>query len=431
MTRWSTLSRSRRASSVGPRPYRSRRRAVRWGVLSLVMAIAIVLAWWAVVSWRAKQLVAYREGAYQARRTKQWDQVSDLAGRWAKREPDAALPVLMLAEAAQEKGDLQQASDYLGGLPPGDPRTVRGLLERTNLLFGPLNQPFEGAETCKRIIRLEPANVEAWQRLTFFYAVTVQRVALARATRQAIRQGADTPETYIYLVGADWMNLANGFDVATRWLQANADNETLLVARAMNYIYSTNVHEEILAKEGGSVDSSSVEEKRPYHEQVLAEYFERFPKNCELLDYYLKQAATKGDAQRVAELLSQAPPESAEDSRFWRHQGWLLASQGKPHEAEKAFQKALERNTLDWRALHQMSGVVRQSGHIEEAKELARRAAEGKRLEKVIYELPNVKAVSPKVLTEIAIYLEQCGEDELAARLRTRLPPEEAPLTKD
>jgi tetratricopeptide (TPR) repeat protein len=402
--RWAPCFRSR---PTGAAP---QGRALSYVLAGLAASGLALLAWWGYVRQWEEQLHDYQEEAYAARRVKDWNRVAELAATWAAREPDDAMPLLMLAEVAQEEGDLQKAADFLARLPSADPRTVRGLLERTNLLFGPLNQPFEGAETCKRIIRIEPANVEAWQRLNFFYAVTVQRVALARSTRATIRQGAGTPETYIYLVGADWLNLANGYEMASRWLQTDPENETLLVARAMNYIYSTNVHEEVFRDE-------APHENRPYHEQILAEYFERFPKNLELLDFYLKQSTVAGDTARVAELLKQAPPDSAEDSRFWRHQGWLLATQGRLEEAENAFHKALELNPLDWRTLHELSGVVRQSGRLDEAKQQGSLAAEGKRLQKVIFELPNVQAVGPEVLAEMGDYLQRCGEVELAAGL--------------
>ena len=76
-------------------------------------------------------------------------------------------------------------------------------------MFGQLSQPAEAVRTLERILAINPGSCDAHQRLTFYYAITLQRMKTAAETRRTIEIGCDLPETYVYLMGADWLILAN------------------------------------------------------------------------------------------------------------------------------------------------------------------------------------------------------------------------------
>ncbi|MBC8867912.1 MAG: hypothetical protein H8E44_00755, partial [Planctomycetes bacterium] len=98
-----------------------------------------------------------------------------LAGRWRWWDRGKAAPLIYLAEAANRTERYERAAELLDQLPDDDPMTPPALLERSDIQFGPLNRPIEGAETLDRVIKLDPKLVEARRRLVYFYAFTLQR----------------------------------------------------------------------------------------------------------------------------------------------------------------------------------------------------------------------------------------------------------------
>jgi hypothetical protein len=45
----------------------------------------------------------------------------------------------------------------------------------------------------------------------------------------------------------------------------------------------------------------------------------------------------------------------------------------------------------------------------------------GKELRKTILQLPDVQSVSPKMLKEMQLYAQECGDEEVAQRLAKRM----------
>jgi tetratricopeptide (TPR) repeat protein len=393
-----------------------RRKRIRRGLAVLLFLVLAVLAWGAFRVSRELWLRGYEAACAEARERADWAELERQATAWASHQPERALPWLYAGEAAQRQGDLGRTAEYLLQVPDGDPRTPAALLELSDLLFYTLNRPLEGAATCERILRVDPTNDEAHRRLIFFYAMTVQRQKMIRQARRAIDLGCDTPETFIYLIGADWLTFSNAFDLNTRWLEADPDNELFLVAKAIHFAGTKGVAE-------GTADDPALEmtAQRAEHERRLRNMLERFPKNLELLAYFLQQACTDGDRRKVGQLLAQAPPEAAEDNRFWRFQGWLLNAQGKLKAGERAYREALDRNPFDWHSQHELAGVLRRLERYDEVQQWVDRAMEGKALRKIILELPDVQSAPASVLARIADYAEDCGDLHIADALRYRL----------
>ncbi len=215
---------------AAPRIFGGRRVLLAVGLIVLI----------AVAAYVVQQIISRSLAAScaEARRAGDWGRLEHLAQRWHWWERGAALPLVYLAEAAHEAGRDDQAADLLGQLPDRDPRTPAALIERSTLLFEALNRPLEGAETLERALDLDPTLVLARQRLIYFYAFTLQRKKMVDHCHEAMHYDSDLPETYVYLVGQDWLSFANAYDANTKWVRSSPDEELFLVARAIYRISS-------------------------------------------------------------------------------------------------------------------------------------------------------------------------------------------------
>ena len=386
------------------------------GILTLAAAAVIVRG---IVTWneaRAKRLgIACREaheaGDYAAEER--------LATAWNGLEPAAAEPLFFLAQAQLGLGKQRAAADTLGRLPDGDRLTLTALGDRADLLFGDLQDPREAARTCERILALDPANGEAHRRLCFFYAATLQREKLAAQARKAVELGCETPETYVYVVGSDWLTLSNTAAVNGHWLKAAPDDELFLVAAARGFVSNSGLEEDVAGSEVG--EGTGEERQVPEHDRRLKELLDRFPGNLEILAYFLQKATTRGDIDDVTALLGQAPTDAEADNRFWRFKGWVHAQSDQPAEAEAAYRRALEIDPYDFATQHQLGGALRKGGKLEEAADFARLAAQGRGLRKSILEQPDVRAIPPPLLREMGSYAGGCGDRDVADRIAARL----------
>jgi tetratricopeptide (TPR) repeat protein len=247
---------------------------------------------------------------------------------WVWWQPERALPWVYAAMGAQQQGNLTQAAAYLQRIPDTDPQAPESLLALVDFQFNDLNKPFEAEATCQRILRIDPTNGEAHRRLIFFYGMTLQRQKMARQARQAIERDCDIPDTYVHLLGADWLTFSNAYELNGRWLQNNPDNEMLLVARALHYVGA-----KALDSDPGAVLDESGAAKIQVHEKVLGEYLVRFPRNLELLSYFLEKTCVSTQHQPVSPrdgvptVRTQLPLSGDRVSRRVRHRQ-LLASSG-------------------------------------------------------------------------------------------------------
>jgi tetratricopeptide (TPR) repeat protein len=390
-----------------------RRALVRAGMVGAVLG-AVVLG---LRGWQEMRRVGLRRGSEAARTARDWERLERTALEWATVAPDDATPLLLAAEAAVARRAIDRAADHLGRVPDDDPRAVDALLQRVDMLFGELARPFEAAATCERILAIAPAYGAAHQRLVFFHAVTMQRTRAAAAARRAIMAAADIPETYVYLVGSDWLNLSNTTAVNARWLVAHPDEEVLMVAAARGDIASRGLDGSIEGTAAAEADGAVT--RRP--DDGLRALLARFPANPELLAYFLQRATTAGDIGEVTDLLARVPAASFDDNRFWRFKGWLHAARGEGAEAEAAYRRALELNAFDFASRHQLADALRRRGLVELAASQAALAAEGRSLRRAILEQPDVGSVAPELLGRIQRFAAASGETEVAARLGRRI----------
>jgi len=400
-------------AEVGQLSARSFRR--RWWVIGAV-CLALVAG---VAFCRARSTVcnSLSVSCREALRAEDWKRLEDLAGRWRWWDRRTAAPLIYLAETANRRGQYAQAAELLDGLPDADPMTPPALVERSTLLFERLNRPLEGAETLERALRLDPKLVVARQRLVYFYAFTLQRRKMVQHAYEAIRLDSDLPETYVYLMAQDWLSFANAYAENTKWLRGNPDEELFLVARAVYRITTKGLDVTEDPRDAGPRD----EEGLLRHQRLIAEYCERFPQNLELLVYRLERARTNGDTVEAADLLSRAPPEAAQDNRFWRYKGWLHTMRGEFTEAEASYERALSLNCYDHISRHQLAGVARRFKQMDRVKALEEVSREGWAVRHEVLPLESVDRVPSDTLRRMAKYAKDCGDYSVAGKLLLRL----------
>ena len=376
--------------------------------------------------WKQMQCERLRQACRAARVLGNWVELERLATAWSDLDSRAGDPILYAAEAAVGRQAIDRAAEYLGHIPDDDPRAVEALLQRVDMLFGDCARPFAAAETCETILALAPSCGPAHRRLIFFYAVTLQRTRVAEQARRAIAAGGDIPETYVYLVGSDWLTLSNTTRVTTRWLEHHPEEELFVVAAARGDVATRGLDGSIDdggegGEDGEESDTEDGSVRSTLHDQRLRALLERFPRNPELLAYFLQTASTEGDIDEVTSLLARVPASCGDDNRFWRFKGWLHAARGEAEEAQAAYGRALELNPFDFGSRHQLAEVLRTLGQTDSAAPEAALAAEGRALRRAILEQPDIASVPPAVLARVQRFIRGSGADRVADRLSARL----------
>ena len=348
---------------------------------------------------------------------KDWDQLAALSDRWLAWQPRRVDPLLYRAHAAAEKSDFELAVQLLERLPDVDQRTPEALMQCGAMYFGPLNRPLAGVRVYRRALALNPTLVEAHRRLIYFYAYTLQRRELASQIREAIEWDCDLPETYVYLFFLNSLSFGNAYDQNTEWLKGAPDEERFLVARPIYRTTSRGLLD--------SPDEQAVQGEQPgdlpYHEQILAEYFQKYPRNLELRCHYLRQASNDGEVERVKSLLADLPAEAEEDARIWRYRGWLHEAEGRLTEADQALRKSLEIDPYDAPTQHQLAGVLRRLQRPGEVAQWETLSLAGKALRKELLSRPDVQRIPTTLLVRMANHIANCGRPDIAEKIMKRV----------
>jgi tetratricopeptide (TPR) repeat protein len=298
------------------------------------------------------------------------------------------------------------------------------MMELAAVLFGTLNKPLEAERVYLRVLEIQPHVPTAYQRLIFYYAVTMQRTKMQKQIERCISTECDSPETYVYrlLVGSDWNAFSNAHELLGQWLKSDPDNEFFQVAYALHVVKAHSLEDKMMADKNAlatATDESSIR-AREFGERI-SDLISRFPSNIELLVFMLNQATANGDIDQVAKLLSRAPPEAISDNRFWRYKGWFHAAQSELVKAEDAFREALKLNPYDWGSRHQLAEVMRRTKRLKEAEFSEQLSVQGKELREEIVKLPDVRSAPPRMLKKILDYAAACGDSLVAEHLYRRL----------
>ena len=340
-----------------------------------------------------------------------WNELAPVARQWAGIEPRRAEPWLYQAEAAEGLKEWENVVQFLDRVPRGDSRAVAALVRKATAEFENLNRPWDGMKTCDEVLELDPRVLVAHKQTIFFCAMTLQRAEMVRRIRRAIQVRREGPESYVYLVSASWLYSGSLYRHNTAWLEADPDNETFQVARALP-VYTSQAKSDL--------EHAAEFEHIPPAEQLLQKY----PQNVELVAYFLNRGITEGDLDRVRELLQAVPPSLADaDPRIWRARAWCEDATGESELAERSLRRAFELDPYWWQIHFQLHDLLRRTGRREESaaffkiyqasKDLS---IEIRTLDQSIEGLDNQKFC--RSLLELA---ESVHDDDVAVALRERL----------
>ena len=385
-----------------------------WLIVSVGLAV-ILLVGGGLVAYRTSlnsSIAELRSSCERARRSGDWPEMERLARQWASLEPERATPWTMAAAAARAMGELEQCAQYLSQLPNTAP--VEAFHELSLLQMETLVQPLAARDTCQRALKQYPTDSESSLRLLFIHAMMCDRDALIAEVERAIRSGADSRVTYAYWVSATWLTFSNGYDINRFWLEKQPDNETFEVAAAAHLLFNRDLAGTATQTDVGQAQRESTTE----NQQLLQSLMERYPKNKELLAIVLSNLIQLGDVARFAEVLSSAPPETASDSRFWRFKGWYHSATDEWDPAAKAYEQALQLCPVDFASQNELAGVLRRTRGIEAAKETQIKATLGTEVALSILRAANFESMPVSDYQKMADYLELCGKNEFAQRLR-------------
>lgn len=416
----------------------TRRRVVR--IFGWIFAIGAIIFAGSTV-YRGMRVIELRTLAIEASEALhagQWQHLETVSRRWQEKDPSAGMAWLLAAQAADKLESPGRMASYIERMPDDDPNKSAALLDVATAYFGPLNRPSLGEAACLKSLELQPTNVEARRRLIFYYCMTLQRAEMIEYAREAIATGTDTPETYVYLIGADWITLSNAADYNGKWLQSPDGSENFLVAYLVHWAGATGVdavesetdtlseidlsadpklQSRIASLLGRDIARTDVID----HKQRILECMKLYPNNLELLAFKLREAAADGASDRVSELLGQVPESAASDNRFYHYKGWLHETLGENDQAIAAYRDALRINPFDWRSQLKLAGALRLAGEELEADRLAQLAVDGKNLRETIMRLADVQTIPMSVLESMLDYCQRCGDSMVAEGLAKRV----------
>lgn len=379
----------------------------------LILLVIVALAGWPIVAaMRRNQVQSLAQRSREAVQKQDWVTAAPLVEEWARRDPDDAEAWIALADVAKAQGDFEATAEGLRRVPSSDSRYVKLQLLRADLLLNALNRPDDAISAWRDVLAVEPNHPVPHQRILYIHSMTLNRRELALQIREAIRQRAEPPEAYGYLLSIPNLMFTDGYVRVEKWLKANPDDEALRVAYAI-FRERSSAGKEI--RDFGATPNGSSPES-PYQE-VLRLY----PHNLELLAFQIDGVISRADMPALGQLLQNLPAAAEEDSRFWRFIATYQDSQRKTQEAATSLHKAIELHPMDWKAHHELSTMERVLGNSAEAARHAELGARGKLLERRFFELTNAAQADPPLLRALLRYARDCGDKEAVEGLTYRL----------
>lgn len=399
--------------AVLPAPVKTGR-GLRRAIQAVSVFVAVVCCWFGYRTWATYQLEQLNQECRRAMRDGDVDRLEQLASRWSARDPGNALPWLYLADAAQRRGDIDQAIAALGQVPATTPQAVAAYCEKAKLEFGEGNHVLDGVQTCQRVLQLDPKSPDAHTLLIAYYGMTFQRTALLAQIHEAIRLRSEPRESYPYLIIADNLSFTNGAKLNDRWRLGAPKSEVLEVAWALH-----------LAKHArqAALSSSNAEKHELAREAVfqINAYAKGYPQNTALMEYLMSMAVDAGDTATMAQLLGRVPKDQGAEYMLWRYRGWYHAARGELKDAERAYRQSLSLHPLSWRTRFEYAGLLRRLERKSEVNEWEELALQGKAIQDDVSKLVSMRDVPNALLQRIAEYAEACGDRVVAEGLHRRL----------
>jgi tetratricopeptide (TPR) repeat protein len=380
-------------------------------VLVLLVGVGLLANRWFVDS-KVNDLM---RDCNQAVKSADWPTLERLARQWAVLEPESVKPWTMAASASRAMGDLGGCAQYLSQLPDSAP--VEAFHELSLLQMESLVQPLAARDTCVRTLRIYPDDRESSLRLLFIHSMLCHRDKVVTEVKRAVRAGADTRATYAYLFTANWITFANGSKLNQFWIEQDPENEDFLVA-ALTHEALYRVADNTTGGESSRKDSELPEINLQTRIDGLRS---RFPNNIELRMIEMSKHLQAGQVDRLGELLESPTDKLKVDNRYWRYQGWFLASHEQWSEAIDAYNRALTLCPVDFSSQNELAAILRRTRGPAESQSMQTKANLGIELELAFLKASNFESVSQTDYGRLADYLELCGETDLSNGLRKHL----------
>ena len=380
--------------------------------LLVLLGVVVLVGWPIVAAIRRNQVLSLAQRSREAVQKQDWETAAPLVEDWARRDPNDAEAWIALADVAKAQGDFEATAEGLRRVPSTDSRYVKLQLLRADLLLNALNHPDDAISAWRDVLAAEPNNPVPHQRILYIHSMTLNRRELALQIREAIRQRAEPPEAYGYLLSIPNLMFTDGYVRVEKWLKANPDDEALSVAYAI-FRERSSAGKEI--RDFGTTPTGSSPES-PYQEALR-----RYPQNLELLAFQIDGVISRADMPALGQLLQKLPAEAEKDSRFWRFIATYQDSQRKTREAATSLHKAVELHPMDWKAHHELGTIERVLGNSAEAARHAELGVRGKLLERRFFELTNAAQADPPLMRALLRYAKDCGDKEAIEGLTFRL----------
>lgn len=378
-------------------------------VVVVIIGTRLLLYGWSV--WQIHSLTAECSRLEQAG---SWSRLLRTARKWKSYEPMSRQARQKGATAGRALRDVSAVKEFLEGYPceVADDVPWRSML--ADLEFGPLNDPFAGAELCREILKVQPDHRDSHRRLVFFYAMSQQQIAMQDQIQAALRSECEVPEVFVYSFLGPGLQLRNGIPTTERWLTAFPQSELLLVARALHFARSV----EGAIPTNDESEAEKVRQLQSERTEKLGELLAAFPENQELQAYHLNEFIQSGDLVRAGEVLTHSTSSADLDFRFWHARGWVFARIKEYEEAERCYRHALSLHCLDWRTHFHLAELLRAKGLMDESLAAGQLASDGRSLERELLLQSDMLSVSEDLYARLAKYSQQCGAENYTNRLQ-------------
>lgn len=371
-------------------------------VVVVIIGTRLLLFGWNL--WQIRSLTAECSRLEQAG---SWGRLLRTARKWKSYEPESRQARQKGATAGRALRDVNAVKEFLEGYPCELTDDVPWRSMLCDLKFGPLNDPFAGAELCREILKVQPDHRDSHRRLVFFYAMLQQQVAMQDQIQAALQSGCELPEVFVYSFLGPGLQLRNGIPATERWLTAFPQSEQLLVARALHFARSV----EGAVPTNDESEAEKVRQLQSERTEKLGELLAAFPANQELQAYHVSEFIQSGDLLRAGEVLTKTASSADLDFRFWHARGWVFARIREFEEAERCYRHALSLHCLDWRTHFHLAELLRAIGRMDESVAAGELASDGRSLERELLLQPDMLSVSEDLYVRLAKYSQQCGAE--------------------
>jgi tetratricopeptide (TPR) repeat protein len=379
-----------------------------WWLFAILAFFGLVLAgnrW-----MTARRLTELKADCMAAKLRGDWLGLERTAGQWAMLAPNDHQPFTMAAMAAQKQGNLARAVGYLLELPEKVPADV--LLDLSQLQYEQLHDPLGSIATCQKLLRNDPRNTEAHQRLLFFWAMTRNPQKIREECHRAIAAGGASLLTYAYLFSAERIRFQNALEELKRWESQWPELEFLIVPKTLILVEKIDAQE---SKELTQDDSTA--QKRKDMDDELERLRQQFPENAEVVCSMLERYVERGDQEQVERLLSGAPDSAKKDNRYWRSLGWLRAARLETDPALEAYLRAIQIAPLDWWARYERIAIFRQQNRMDLIEPEVKITQLGKDLLQQILKGNDLHSLPGDFYVQLASLAKACGQADMSRQI--------------